>query len=168
VLLRKREFAAATGWIGLVWVAPIVGAVLYGLFGINRVTRRARRLRIRPSDQLSERDARSGVDAFPVIPALHPLDYAVGQITALPLRVGNAVEPLRNGDEAYPAMLRAIDEAKCSIALSSYIFGDDAIGETSVDTLAAAQKRGVEERVLIDGIGSGHLFPKIKRLLRQA
>src|ERR1700712_3348139 len=44
VLLKKSDVRAALGWIGLVWLAPIFGSVLYFLFGINRVTRRALRL----------------------------------------------------------------------------------------------------------------------------
>src|SRR4051794_22405835 len=43
-LLRKRDVPAAIGWIGMAWLAPALGAVLYFAFGINRVRRRARRL----------------------------------------------------------------------------------------------------------------------------
>jgi hypothetical protein len=43
-LLRKRDVRAAIGWIGLAWLSPFLGPVLYYLFGINRVTRRASRL----------------------------------------------------------------------------------------------------------------------------
>ncbi len=43
VLLRKRDVASALGWIGLAWLSPILGGVLYFLLGINRVGRRARR-----------------------------------------------------------------------------------------------------------------------------
>ncbi|MDB5402121.1 MAG: phospholipase D/Transphosphatidylase, partial [Rhodopila sp.] len=45
ILLTKREVASAVGWIGLVWFAPILGAISYLMFGVNRVRRRARRLR---------------------------------------------------------------------------------------------------------------------------
>src|SRR3712207_3294022 len=37
VLLRKREVAAAIGWIGLAWLSPLLGIALYYLLGINRV-----------------------------------------------------------------------------------------------------------------------------------
>ncbi len=40
ILLQKREVRAAIGWIGLVWLAPVVGSVLYFVFGINRIKRR--------------------------------------------------------------------------------------------------------------------------------
>ena len=44
VLLRKREVAAAIGWIGLAWLSPLLGSALYYLLGINRVRQRARTL----------------------------------------------------------------------------------------------------------------------------
>ena len=168
VLLRKREVGAAIGWIGLAWLSPLIGAGLYGLFGINRVARRARKLRIKPSDQSQDRDRQDVTDTVATTSILEPLSYAVGRITELPLRAGNAVEALRNGDEAYPAMLKAVREARASVALSSYIFSDDIIGRAFVDALAAARAQGAEVRVLIDGIGSGYLFPRIERRLRRA
>lgn len=45
VLLFKRNTRAAIGWIGLIWLSPILGATLYLLLGINRIHRRARTLR---------------------------------------------------------------------------------------------------------------------------
>src|SRR5438552_12520914 len=44
ILLKKSDVRAALGWIGTVWLAPIFGSLLYFLFGINRVTRRALKL----------------------------------------------------------------------------------------------------------------------------
>jgi hypothetical protein len=44
-VLYKRDTRAAIGWVGLIWLAPIVGALLYVWLGINRIQRRARSLR---------------------------------------------------------------------------------------------------------------------------
>src|SRR5512147_2906696 len=45
-ILRKRDVRAAIGWVGLIWLAPFVGSALYGLFGINRISRRASELHL--------------------------------------------------------------------------------------------------------------------------
>ncbi|MGH1572742.1 phospholipase D-like domain-containing protein [Methylobacterium sp. P31] len=162
-LLRKRRVSVAVGWIGLAWLSPIFGTALYLTFGINRVSRRARRLRTKPSDttQLPDTD-----DA--VVPeALWPLDRAIRQITGLPAFSGNAVQMFRNGDEAYPVMLQAIREARASIGLSSYIFRDDPTGGEFCDALVEAKARGVNVRVIIDGIGGGYFrAPAYHRLTR--
>ena len=45
VVLTKRDPRAAFGWVGIIWLTPIVGTVLYFIFGINRIQRKARSLR---------------------------------------------------------------------------------------------------------------------------
>ena len=42
VLTRNRNSGSAVAWIGLAWLSPVVGSLLYALLGINRVQRRAR------------------------------------------------------------------------------------------------------------------------------
>lgn len=43
-LVHKRDTASCTGWIGICWIAPLMGTVLYLMFGINRVRRRAQKM----------------------------------------------------------------------------------------------------------------------------
>ena len=152
VLLRKREVASAVGWIGLAWFAPFTGAVVYFIFGVNRVQRRARRLRAQVSRRSGTRSGRSqpGDDGH-----LDPLERGVGQITGRPSQGGNAFQIYHDGDEAYPPMLEAIASAKRSVGLSSYIFRNDRWGSRFIDALSEADARGVTVRVLVDGIGGG-------------
>lgn len=163
-LLRKREVSVAIGWIGLAWLSPVFGSGLYALFGVNRVSRRAQKLRPKPSE--TEAGARG-----PGVAAVHgfePLEHAVRRISGLPLVGGNAVDLFRNGDAAYPAMLEAIGQASESVALSSYIFRDDETGRAFCEALAAAKARGAEVRVLIDGVGGGYFNPAAYKRLRAA
>src|SRR5437868_1094980 len=46
-ILHKRDPRAAVSWTGLIWLVPIGGALLYGAFGVNRIARRAGKLRRR-------------------------------------------------------------------------------------------------------------------------
>jgi cardiolipin synthase A/B len=164
ILLTKREVASAVGWIGLVWFAPILGAVSYVVLGINRVRRRALLMR-RADDVLSEDASRAGAGPEG---ALRSLALGIGRITGRPLLAGTTVVAFQNGDAAYPAMLAAIAAAERSIGLSSYIFRDDSWGGRFIDALTEAHRRGVAVRVLIDGIGGGWLAsPAYHRLRRQ-
>ena len=45
VLFHKRDTRAAIGWIGLIWLSPFVGTLVYVVLGINRIERKARALR---------------------------------------------------------------------------------------------------------------------------
>lgn len=165
VLQTKRDVAAATAWIGLTWFAPFFGGFSYFVLGINRVRRRALRLRAGSADRPSRR--RTGRRAAEDHP-LAALQEGIGRICGRPIENGNRIEILHNGDEAYPAMLAAIEAAERSIGLSSYIFRADKIGEAFVTALAAAMKRGVAVRVIVDGIGSGWLRSPAYHRLRAA
>ena len=89
------------------------------------------------------------------VDALDPrfADY-VASLVAAPIEIGDAFTVLRNGDEAFPAMLEAIDGAKSRIVFESYVFKDGEIGKRWVAALEAAAKRGVSVRVVLDAIGA--------------
>ncbi len=164
VLLYKRNVGAAVSWIGIAWLSPFLGGFLYLIMGINRVKRRAKRLR-RERLPLAIADPETAAAATD---PLTPLEYAVGRLTGLPLEQGNSVEVLRSGDEAYPRMLEAIAAARKSIGLCSYIFRDDEAGERFQQALIEARARGVEVRVLIDGVGGGYFWSGTYQRLRKA
>jgi cardiolipin synthase A/B len=153
VLLRKREVASAVGWIGLVWFAPILGAIGYAILGVNRVRRRAQLLR----RQDAMADARAEVPAMRIDDELAQLDRGIGRITGRPLRTGTSVRAFHDGDAAYPPMLEAIGAARRTVGMASYIFRDDEWGGRFIAALSDAHRRGVAVRVLIDGIGGDWL-----------
>ncbi|KAF0242013.1 MAG: phospholipase family [Planctomycetota bacterium] len=98
---------------------------------------------------------------------LDPLAKLTDRISAEPLVDGNRIEPLWDGEEAFPAMLGAIAEAKQTVALCSYIFDCDATGLAFADALAAAASRGVKVKLLVDALGAGGIFSKLGRTLRR-
>jgi cardiolipin synthase len=163
VLLTKREVAAAVGWIGLAWFSPFLGGVTYFVLGINRVRRRARRLRGQ-----APRPARTAAIRVDDDGHLRPLRQGIGFITARSCEPGNTLDILHNGDAAYPAMLAAIAAARRSIGLSSYIMRADGIGMRFIEALRDAQQRGVQVRVIVDGIGSGWVVSPAYTQLRRA
>ena len=157
VLLKKSDVRGALGWIGAVWFAPIFGSLLYYLFGINRVTRRALKLGRRNGAQ-----TRSPAPAVPdAAPNIVLLSEVSEKITQSPLTPGNELTVLEGGDAAYPQMLAAIRGAKHGVAMSSYIFRNDAAGKEFADALIEAAARGVTVRVLLDSVGTGYLYPQI-------
>jgi cardiolipin synthase len=64
------------------------------------------------------------------------------------------VRLLDGGAEAFPAMLRAIQEARRFVHLEWYIFERDSVGRRFIEELGAAARRGVRVEVVIDGFGS--------------
>ena len=158
-LLHKRDSRAATLWIGIVWLMPVLGPVFYLAFGVNRIRRRAVQLGMHES-VISEVPDDFGEPEPAGAEHLKMLARVVGTVVERPLAQGNKVDPLVNGDEAFPAMLAAIESAQQSISLVSYIFDNDPTGRQFVDALQRAVQRGVEVRVLIDAAGTRYSWPR--------
>lgn len=172
-VLSKREVRSAVTWLGAIWILPVVGAAMYLAFGINRIPRRVAR---DPSQQKRRRVLAAGLEAAMARPfeeSAHPspelssLSQLARVAPTFPAVGGNAVELLDGGDACYRAMIEAIEGAERSVALSTYIFDNDRAGAMVADALVAAVDRGVEVRVLIDGIGAHYTRPTMLRGLRQ-
>ncbi len=173
-VMWKRDSRAVIGWVGLAWLAPIVGAFLYACLGVNRLHRKAVALNIPDSwdaerdDDWTEEDQQRRKGFETAHSNLVGLEQAGRWLTQHYPQPGNLVEPLIDGDQAYPAMLKAINEAEHSVALLSYIFDSDRAGDEFLEALTAAKKRGVEIRVLIDDVGSKYSRPNMVHRLRKA
>lgn len=166
VLLFKENERTSLAWIGLVILSPVIGSLFYWLFGINRIKRLAQK----EHPQTFKQDFRQAEKAihFHALPAhWHSSIIAGYKIHPINLLAQNHVEPLINGDAAYPAMIESIHQAHRYIVLSSYIFDYDSLGHQFVDALAKAQQRGVIVNVLLDGIGVGYSWHKSDRVLKK-
>ena len=149
----KRQPRSAQAWLLFILLLPPVGALFYYLLGVNRVRTRARRLK--------------GAEPVEAVSRPPPADLRYGQLECLgralsgrPLLAGNRLTVLHDGETAFPAMLAAIEEARETIWLSSYIFDPDRVGEAFVEALARAVERGVRVRVLVDGVGELYALPR--------
>lgn len=175
-LRRRRNASATLLWIFIAWAFPVIGAVLYLSFGIDRVPDRSLK-KVLSNEQIlraRKETAKTAPRAY-----WHNLTGAPPE-TALqkglnrtldtllpdhPPLAGNKIRPLVNGDEAYPKMLDAIRNAKHHIHLQTFILGNDAVGKQFMEALAEKAKEGVEIRLLYDRFGStrAHLMGLFKK-----
>jgi cardiolipin synthase len=173
IVLTKADVRASIGWVGLVWLTPVIGSALYAMFGINRIRRQAGRMRRGRKMPWTQPPRHFVLSPSPValpdgVPAANrPLARLVGAITKVSLTAGNAVDLLVNGDEAYPAMLDAIESAERSVALATYIFNRGRAADRFIDAMERASRRGVAVRVLIDGVGARYSHPPVESSLRR-
>ena len=170
-LLTKSDERAAAGWVGFIILVPFIGWIVYLIFGVNRIQRRARELRGEKQDlfllEPPEHGERRPRDSGLHLPALESLARLGQRILPESFEPGNSVRLLLNGDEAYPVMLDMIARAERSIAISTYIFNNDRAGRQFVEALSDAMARGVRVRLLIDGVGSWYSRPSIIPLLEE-
>ena len=172
-IMTKEDVRAATGWVGVMLLSPFLGAIIYAIAGINRI-RRATISAMRP---VTGEAAEARHDRDVALEALIGAQYGqrfIGlktlgdRVARRPLTSGNTIAVLKTGDEAYTAMLQAIDGAQKSILLETYIFDNDAVGLLFVESLGRAVQRGVAVRVLIDAVGVRYSVPSILHQLKEA
>jgi cardiolipin synthase A/B len=173
VVLNKRDSRSAIAWVGFVWLVPLFGAVMYFIFGVNRIRHKAALLR-RNLERYRVQAAQP--ECLPEELQRHLPDHGgylkmlarvVGGVVERPLLPGNRIDPLVNGDEAYPAMLEAIQHARQTVSFVTYIFDRDEVGMVFAHALGEAARRGVEVRVLIDATGARYSWPTILHTLQR-
>ena len=172
-VLYKRDSRAAIAWVGFIWLVPLAGAALYFILGVNRIRRQAILLR-RDLEHYRAHETQAACPPEELhrhLPGhtghLNMLARVVGRVVERPLVPGNRIEPLLNGDEAFPAMLEAIEQARQTVSFCTYIFDRDEVGLAFARALGAATRRGLEVRVLIDATGTRYSWPTILRTLRR-
>lgn len=171
VAMTKDEVRSAIGWVGVILLSPIIGALLYLIAGINRVRRTAlgnRRELLKGNflEHMVSFDATDTMVATQFGRRFQAMKTLGDRVTRNYLTTGNAITRLEGGDAAYGAMLEAIGKARRSIILETYIFDRDRVGRQFVTALTQAVARGVDVRVLIDAVGARYSVPSVLGMLR--
>ena len=169
-MLTKRDPRAAVGWIVTCLALPGIGALIYWLLGVNRIRVRSREIQKSGMGMhwldVGKSPPAADIASFPTSSTSQALIKFSDAVTRRPLVHGNQIKVLHNGEDAYPAMLAAIDTATDSVFLSSYIFISDNIGDQFAKKLIAAAERGADVRVLIDAVGELYSLKKVRHLFR--
>lgn len=171
ILIENRNPTKTIAWIMVIVFLPIVGMIIYYLFGqkfkkvkVFRVQDREKHIRLlRVWDKLS-----------PIMDDnLQELRQSLGQLSKVfiflknqrvaPPSLHNKVTLLINGEEKFPALIRAIKAAEHHIHLEYYIFDLDGIGNTILDLLEEKASAGVAVRIIGDAFGSPALNRHRKR-----
>lgn len=157
-LLRpQREPPARLAWVVVIMVAPIVGMILYVLFGETNLGRgRIARLRAAIKQLPSYAEVANDEDAIeaeapPHLAAL----FVVGKtISGFPAVDGNRAALLPDSASVIDAIVADIDAAEDHVHLLFYIWLADGSGLKVVDAAIRAARRGVIVRAMADDLGS--------------
>ena len=182
VLRHRRRADSTLLWLFVTWSLPVVGALLYAMFGVDRVPKVRwsrgvqRRVRMDGARRAATGEvlpaaywqSMGGAPATPEDEWTRPLDRPMAAtLDNFPLLGGNRIEPLLTGDEAFPKMLAAIRGARHHVHLQSFIVGNDDVGREFMAAAAERARAGVRVRVLYDRFGSSHaLFGGLFRKYR--
>lgn len=173
ILYTKDEVRSAIAWCAVVWLTSFFGVLIYLLFGISRIRRRAVAVRQRrglaPREgPLEDPEGQHLGDINPSAPRrwlAH--DRLAGRVSGTELTAGNTITPFEGGRAAYDAMANAINAAEHTVALTTYIFQADQAGRKIITALLRAKERGVDVKVLVDAVGNMYGLKPVSNLLRR-
>lgn len=171
LLTKKQQPVSTVAWMMAIVTLPIVGAVLFLLFGINRVDRRLR----------SRQEAAAIVSRIvprlathlqftsqPMLSIHRSLMQLAHRVAGTRPTIGNQVLLLSDTSLAFREIEAGLASAQSSIHLEYYIWQPDRIGTQVRDLLVERARRGVAVRFLYDSLGSMRLTRRFLRPMREA
>ncbi|WP_146152060.1 phospholipase D-like domain-containing protein [Ahniella affigens] len=158
VIRERRPPAVTLAWVAVLVLLPMLGVLLYLLFG----TRKRWELRVRQRPVIGcETAVRPFDDA-------HVLDRMLRRLALPPALSGNDIRCSWRPEVARRDLLDVIDGATERLWMFIYMFEDDASGALVLDALIAAASRGVRVRVMVDDLGSFGSLAAGRRALEAA
>jgi cardiolipin synthase len=171
VLMTKPNSTAAVAWCLIVVLMPLLGALLFWVFGYTHVSRPLRRVQrqrttFRARHPPQTQEAARGEEK--PTPTWCDLGEIACKVSAFPVSAGNAVTLYHDTGLAFDAILAAVAHARHHVHLEFYILRNDATTERLIALLADRARAGVEVRLLYDAMGCVNLKGRILRPLEQA
>ncbi|MGW8123473.1 cardiolipin synthase [Roseivirga echinicomitans] len=173
ILLENRNPLKTHSYLLLLLLLPVIGLIIYLFFGQH-----IRKRRIFSKNQLiNSAFGQKYIDEYLTdgnVTSIHKalvseqFDKLIRFLSRdlSPLSQNNKVTLLKNGEEKFPALLEALNQAKNHIHIEYYIFTDDDIGTEISEALMAKAQEGVQVKMIVDGVGSFALsntyFEKMK------
>lgn len=176
IFLERRDAGATWAWIMVLTFIPILGFILYLLFGRNLRKRKMfqwderKKLGIEQvlASQLLQISSNQLRTTNKVIKKNQDLIYMNLFNNDAVLTENNKVDIYTDGNKKFSQLLADINQAKKSIHLQYYIFKNDGIGSKLINALVKKAEEGVEVRLLYDELGSRTLRKKAFKKLKAA
>lgn len=173
VFLERRKPENIIAWLTILTFVPIIGFILYIIFGSGLSVRTRRMIRRK---SISERDIIRNIDGIQTLEEMRidsilkenrelaSMCYAYG---SYPLPA-NDIKVYTKGESMLKALKDDILKAKYSINIEYYIFANDRAGNEIMEALCKKAKEGVDVKLIYDSIGSRKAPRRFFRKLEQA
>ena len=175
IIPANRRPGEATAWLLLIFMAPILGAILFLLLGSPKLSNWRREQQQQMNQRIKEfaEEAEQIPAMAPIVdPPLstryEPHVKLITQLTGMPVMAGNTVELLPDYVGAVDRIIQDIDAARRYVHLEYFMFADDTIGAPVIAALVRARERGVVCRVMFDHLSNLTLRGSVLRKLNAA
>jgi cardiolipin synthase len=161
IFFERRNPNSALGWILVLMVLPIAGFFLYLFFGQNWTRRRLFSLKAADDRKIEEAviAQERELKQFAIETGDPQTEHYVSIIRMFLennrslLTTENELTIFTDGTATFESLLESIRNARHHVHLQYYIIRDDPSGKEVIRLLTQAAKRGVDVRLLYDGLG---------------
>lgn len=165
LFFERKTASSAWAWILVLFFIPVLGFVLYLLFGKPLRKERLNRPAAYENPDFMERlnrqrdDLRSGRFTPPSPLAAEWLDLIQMNAarTDAPLSTAGNIRIFNDGKRKFDALFEDIQQAQSHIHLQYFILNDDDLGRRLVSLLTEKAQQGVKVLFLYDALGSSSL-----------
>lgn len=166
ILSENRTPSKSLAYIMVIIFLPVIGVLIYYFVGKKPVFKKPvfDRKRLTDEKKMNEyyeqlrphMEERLEVLEKDIGDMAFPFRYLYYQKQSL-ISTGNLVTLLNNGEETFPALYEALENARSHIHLEYYIFTDDDVGNRVTDIVIKKHNEGVEVRIIADDEGSDQI-----------
>ncbi len=176
IIHRYTISSRASAWLFTVYLFPVLGLLLYFIFGIKR-RKRNMYLQKLSADQktLEHYQAKFSPESLQLmsqhkhqLKQFHGLTKMIYEDACSRLTVNNRLTLLENGEQKFPQLMTDIKQAKHTIHVQYYIFKFDQVGGELIQLLIQRAKEGLTVRLIYDDYGSLGLNQQVLQRMRMA
>ncbi len=175
IFLENRSPHRTMYWLLVLAFFPFFGLIFYILFGRNSKKYQffskmshAEIPDLKEKNQNHPPALREFLEKMGFYDDKKRLTRLINAVTPSSMSFNNYCRILKNGEETFAAIFRAINSAKHHIHLEYFIVREGRIGNALKDLLIEKAQEGVEVRLLYDGVGSRKLRRKYIGELKEA
>ncbi|MDR2236895.1 MAG: cardiolipin synthase [Chryseobacterium sp.] len=175
IIMDTRTTSKTLAYLMLIIFLPVLGILIYFVFGVNYRKNRFYTFKIERNEQVYRKVARyiqhthnqalenHGDQVSDFITTVNFLFHA----SRSPLSQGNYTEVLVNGEGKFAKVFEVLEKARHHIHLEYYIYDNDGIGNRLADLLIKKAGEGIRVRFLYDDMGSGKIGKMLLKRLKE-
>ena len=156
ILNKEINPSYKLAWTMLILILPILGVVLYFVFGRSRIAAIMQQhfeQRIEESrEYLRDRpQTRQKLEALD--PSASNQSRYISDVSRFPVHENTTAEYFQVGDDMFPVLVHELEQAKHFIFIEYFIINDGVMWQTILDILEQKAAEGVDVRLIYDGFG---------------
>ncbi|RUM33639.1 MAG: cardiolipin synthase [Desulfobulbus sp.] len=158
VIMRKRAASVSLAWLVVILMLPLAGAIIYLLFGENRLGENRAKRAAANLQFLTQWSTKlknpQNVDWEKINPECVPVSRQISAYFNIPALQGNNLQLLAHSDLFFAELLKDISRATSFCYLQFYILESGGATDDVITSVIDAARRGVTCRIMLDSIGS--------------